>query len=296
MSLTYGFYDSLNGDRRYSAIQMSEIFDGIIMDGVYEQIGNKLMVKENEGMMISVDTGRAWFNHTWTKNDSLLPLTLEPSELVVDRIDIVALDVNNDLSKRKNDIVIVKGTPSSNPIPPTLIKDDSGHHYQYPLASILVKAGVEAISQVDITNKVGTIECPFVTGPLKTMTIDGIVAQWEAQFMDWFVELETVLEGDPVTNLVSQINKINRVRMTELKASNWSSTAPYIQSVPILGLQSIDSPFIQCIFEAKTKEEKKMYQKQWGFVDEIDVENDLITATCKFEKPTVDLTILIKGR
>lgn len=40
---TFGFYDSLNGDRRYSTSQMSEIFDGIIQDGVYSNVGEALM-------------------------------------------------------------------------------------------------------------------------------------------------------------------------------------------------------------------------------------------------------------
>lgn len=296
MSLTYGFFNSLNGDRKYDALQMSQIFDGIIMDGVYEQIGNKLMVRENSGMMISIDTGRAWFNHTWTYNDALLPLTLEPSELVVDRIDAIVLDVDSSLSMRRNDILIVKGTPSSTPNPPTLIKDDSEHHWQYPLAYILVKAGVEEIKQADITNRVGSIECPFVTGPLKTMSIDAMVAQWEGQFMDWFSELDSIMEGDPNTNLIAQINKINRIRKTTLRSENWTSDAPYTQSIPMVGFTKADAPFIQCIFDAETESEKKQYQKEWGFVDHIETDQDLIIATCKFKRPTIDLPIVIKGR
>ena len=34
MSLTSGFYNSLDGDRTYNAEQMSELFDGIINDGI----------------------------------------------------------------------------------------------------------------------------------------------------------------------------------------------------------------------------------------------------------------------
>lgn len=63
MSVTYGFYNSKNRDRRYDAIQMSSIFDGIIRDGVLQHFGTAMMVKESEGMMVNVGIGRAWFNH-----------------------------------------------------------------------------------------------------------------------------------------------------------------------------------------------------------------------------------------
>ncbi len=38
MSVTFGFYNSVNGDRKYDAIQMSSIFDGIIRDGVFQHL------------------------------------------------------------------------------------------------------------------------------------------------------------------------------------------------------------------------------------------------------------------
>ena len=44
MSVTYGFYNSKNQDRRYDAIQMSSIFDGIIRDGILQHVGTAMMV------------------------------------------------------------------------------------------------------------------------------------------------------------------------------------------------------------------------------------------------------------
>ena len=91
MSVTYGFYNSKNGDRRYDAIQMSSIFDGIIRDGVFQHIGTAMMVEESEGMTVNVGIGRAWFNHTWTLNDAPLPLTVPLSEVILNRIDAIVL-------------------------------------------------------------------------------------------------------------------------------------------------------------------------------------------------------------
>ena len=35
MSFKYGFYNSVNGDRRYDAVDFGRIFDGVINDGVF---------------------------------------------------------------------------------------------------------------------------------------------------------------------------------------------------------------------------------------------------------------------
>ena len=50
MAWTSGFFNSVNGDRLYNADQMSHIFEGLITDGVYESVGNKLAVQPNSGL------------------------------------------------------------------------------------------------------------------------------------------------------------------------------------------------------------------------------------------------------
>lgn len=188
MSLTYGFYDSDNGDRRYNTLQFSSIFDGIIRDGVFMSIADKLMVEAESGMTIVAKPGRAWFNHTWTLNDAKLPLVVEQSELILDRIDAVVLEVNHSQAVRANTIKMVKGTPSADPQKPTLT--NSLDVNQYPLAYVSVKHGVTVINQADITNAVGTSECPFVTGILETMNIDDLVAQWKSEWELWIAEMK----------------------------------------------------------------------------------------------------------
>lgn len=182
--LTYGFYNSLNHDRRYDAEQVSSIFDGIIKDGVYMAIGNHLNVIQGTGMMILVDTGRAWFNHTWTLNDARLPIMIPQSEVILRRIDAVVLEVNHETGVRANSIKVVKGTPSSNPQRPVMKNTQTVH--QYPLAFVNVAAGATTIRQADITNMVGTSQTPFVTGVIQTMNIDTLVAQWRDQWIVFY--------------------------------------------------------------------------------------------------------------
>ena len=95
MAITSGFFNSVNGDRKYDATQMSSIFDGLIVDGVFASIGNAFNVKAAGGLNLTVDTGKAWFNHTWTLNDSVLQIAAPEAELLLDRIDAVILEINN---------------------------------------------------------------------------------------------------------------------------------------------------------------------------------------------------------
>ena len=116
-------------------------------------------------------------------NDSLYPITLDASDVLFNRIDAIVLEVNANTTVRANSFKIVKGTPASNPVKPSLIKSEMVN--QYPLAYITIGKGVLSISQSNIENAIGTSACPYVTGVLKGMDIDNLVAQWGAQWAEW---------------------------------------------------------------------------------------------------------------
>lgn len=201
MSVTFGFYNALNHDRTYDAIQISSIFDGIIRDGVFMSIGDKLMVSANSGLTCNVGTGRAWFNHTWTLNDAdylirweagegeEYPVDLDGNdvtpETVADRIDAVVLRVNSESAVRANFIGIKKGTPSTvEPQKPTMIHTDTVN--EYPLAYVKVNHGATVINQEDIENAVGLADTPFVSGILETVNTEALIRQWADQWEQWY--------------------------------------------------------------------------------------------------------------
>lgn len=227
MSVTYGFYNSLNGDRKYNAEQVSSLFDGLIIDGVFASIGTAFAVKATTGITVNVGIGKAWFNHTWTLNDSILPLEAPEAEVLLDRIDAVVLEVDATESVRANSIKFVKGTPSSAPSNPTLMNEGTVH--QHPLCYIYRKFGSSAITQADITNMVGTESTPFVTAMLQTISLDELLGQWqseldqfvdarqdevdqwiaseESDFTEWYNQMKDQLGEDAAGNLQNQINK-----------------------------------------------------------------------------------------
>lgn len=179
MSLTYGFYDSLNGDRKYNARQLASIFDGVISDGVFATYGGHFLVSAVSGMSIKVASGRAWLNHTWTLNDVDYPLTIDTAEVVTNRIDTVIIEVDESQDKRQNQIKILKGSDADTPSAPTLTNNSTLH--QYALADIYVGAGVTEITTANITNRIGTGTLPWVTGLIDMIDVTELTAQWNAQ-------------------------------------------------------------------------------------------------------------------
>lgn len=238
MSVSSGFFNSLNGDRKYNAAQMSAIFDGLIIDGVFASIGTAFAVKAAGGLTVNVGVGKAWFDHTWTVNDSILPMTAPEAEVLLDRIDAVVLEVNGMESVRNNTIKFVKGNPSSAPSRPTLTNE--GNVHQYPLCYIYRKYGTAVINQADITPMVGTESTPFVTGILQTISLDELLGKWQdeldrftdarskevddwiaqeqtvldqwiaseqADFLAWYNQMKDQLSGDVAGNLQLEIDK-----------------------------------------------------------------------------------------
>lgn len=188
MSISYGFYNSVNHDRRYNANQMASIFDGVITDGVYHSIGDAFSVTPGAGMNVNVAPGRAWFDHTWTVNDAILVVELTAAHQVYDRIDAIVLRVDGD--KRTNSIVAKAGTASSTPVKPTMTNDDDKKIHEHPLAYVRVNHGVTDIKPANIQFVVGTLECPFVAGVQNGVDIDALVANWKLEFDILFAKLE----------------------------------------------------------------------------------------------------------
>lgn len=203
MSVTSGFFNSLNGDRRYTAEQFSELMDGLINDGVFANIGSAFAVNAATGNGITIGIGRAWFNGTWLYNDAILPMNVRASEALVDRIDALVIEINRSDAVRAGNIMFVYGEPSNTPVRPTLTNTDEIH--QYPLAYIYRSAGATSVSQADIENMVGTSACPFVTGILEVVDVDQLLTQWNTQFGNWFDNLQITLSGDVAANLANQI-------------------------------------------------------------------------------------------
>lgn len=212
MAITSGFFNSMNRDRRYNAEQMSQIFNGIITDGVFDNVGDLFMSVPGTGLEVLVKSGRAWFDGTWTYNNDLYSLKIEEADISLPRRDAVVLEVNFSDDVRRNSLKIVTGTPASSIPKPELTNTDKIH--QHVLAYVTVRPSATSITPADIENVVGTEECPFVTGILETASIDDLYQQWEYQFQEWFKDVQSSLDGDTAGKLLNMINQRVKIEDT----------------------------------------------------------------------------------
>lgn len=212
MSFRYGFYNSVNGDRKYDAVDFGRIFDGVINDGVFATIGKGMATQAGDGMTVIVGYGKAWFEHTWSWLDADLPIVISTANSVYSRTDAIILETNPDT--RVNAIKVVEGTASSAHPKPTLTS------HQHALAYITVRAGTTEILSGDIEVVVGTSETPFVAGALQLINLDPVIEsytnKWGQDFQSWFTHLQNELDEHQAAHLQNQIDHLEEFHIGDL--------------------------------------------------------------------------------
>ena len=255
MALTYGFYNSRNGDRKYNAMTMSAIFDGIINDGVFQSIGTCFKPVPSTGLSVNVGIGRAWFDHTWTYNDSPMNLTFIQSDMINARIDAIVLEVNAEDSVRANSLKVIIGTPAASPQKPKLTNTATVN--QYPIAYVTIPANATSIIDDNIEYVVGQSPCPFVTGILETVDVSDLITQWKSQFQTWmndekedfdtwYETIKGILGEDEARNLLNLIQQNTEsieantpvTKTITIATSAWSSGV-YTLKDPLITATSI---------------------------------------------------------
>lgn len=159
MALTSGFFNSRNGDRVYDARQFSSMYDGLIIDGIYEEYQEAFAVTPGSDFSVNVGRGKAWFNNTWTLNDAFINIVLDPPPVSGYRCDAIVLEINTSEDVRKNSIKKIAGTLGFSYQKPTWEDTDDVHHY--PLAYIYINGSTTAITDSEIENCIGTSTCPY---------------------------------------------------------------------------------------------------------------------------------------
>lgn len=158
--ITYGFFNSVNGDRKYNADQISNYFKGLISNGVFQNVGNAFIVTANSDMSVNIGSGKAYINGKWIDNDNSFNLSIDSADTAYDRIDTIVIRL--DYSERKIGIKILKGTASASPSAVTITRSKS--LYDLKLAEIRVKANATKITTANITDYRMSNVCGFVTG------------------------------------------------------------------------------------------------------------------------------------
>lgn len=253
MAWTSGFFNSVNGDRLYNADQMSRIFEGLITDGVYESVANKLAVQPNSGMTIQIATGRGWFGRHWVNNDSEYKLTVAQSDVILNRYVAVVIKVDDTDAVRDAVPYLKYSDFATTPVKPTMTRTETVK--EYCLAYIYIKAGATAITASDIEDtRANESLCGWVTGLITQLSTSTLFAQYEAifnEFMsretsgfnEWFENLQVQLDSETATKLT---NALPTGITVTLPAESWEQSGDvYTQTAQVINMNATKSVIIQ---------------------------------------------------
>ena len=177
--ITYGFFNAVNGDRRYSADQLGNYFKGLITNGVFEKVGKALIVTSNNDMSINIGSGKAYINEKWIENDKTVNYSIDASDTAYARIDTVVIRL--DYTARTISIKILKGTASPTPTAVSITRNSS--IYDLKLAEVKVNANVTKITTSDISDyRLDTRVCGFVTGVIKQVDTSDLFLQMQEDY------------------------------------------------------------------------------------------------------------------
>ena len=130
-------------------------------------------------MQVAVGAGAAWINGHKMVSDSTLLLDIEPSDVVLKRIDRIVVYLDNDA--RAMGIKIKKGTADFSPQPPMMEENE------LCLAEITVDKQATQIAQMNINDtRADSLVCGWVTGLVEQLDTSSILAQIKTEFDDWF--------------------------------------------------------------------------------------------------------------
>lgn len=230
MSITYGYFNSVNGDRKYNADQMSQYFKGLISNGVFANIGGSMaVIADGQSMTVNVSAGRAVIDCKWIENDAAYPLTITQSHATLPRYTavVVQLDAVNRLIR----ITTKDGTPASTPVQPTI---DSAT--ELCLAMILVPAGSSSIIQSRVTDERGTSLCLWVTGLITQLNSNQLFLQWQEQFDIWFAGLTQDLNVNTYVRRFQKRVVLSNSNVVSLDMTGYTYEATDIINVYVNGL------------------------------------------------------------
>lgn len=226
---TYGFFNSVNGDRVYNAQQMSSIFEGLITDGVYASVGNKLAVQPNNGMTIQIADGRGWFNKHWVDNDTAYLMTLEASDVTLSRYAAICIRVDDTDSVRSAEPYVKYGEYATTPVKPTMTRSNTVN--EYCLAYVYIGAGATVITAANIEDtRANESLCGWVTGLIEQLNSATLFSQFTAIFNEWFENLADNINENTEAMLVAALPTSLTIT---LPASSWVNNS---QTVTVTGM------------------------------------------------------------
>lgn len=224
------YFENIGDTRYYRSVKTLKTINYVIGedkgDGVYDSYGDKFKVTAVENtMQVKVGTGRAWFKNTWALYTTVTTITISAADSQNPRIDTIALNINKNAGT--SSISRVAGQPAAQPKPPTLSKTDTLS--QYPLAYITVGKGVTKITNSNISNRVGSEDCPYGAAKIRVAVTRGGNKYTGLTRREMYTDANDISseddDGKLIPNYPASYEKLLRQRGREKITEDENSTA-----------------------------------------------------------------------
>lgn len=177
-------------DREYNAENMSDYLNLLVGSGVFPNPSTNLQVMASSGFNLVVKAGSAWINGKKMENTTDYSITLDGSDVLLNRIDRVIFYL--DTQAREMGIDVIKGTPATNPVAPDLTR--TATRQEYCLATVAINKQVSAISQADITDtRADSDVCGWVAGLIQQVDTSTLFNQWQAAYSAYYAAVQQQL-------------------------------------------------------------------------------------------------------
>lgn len=169
--------DGVTYDREYNAQEFTDYFKTLITTGVMKGSRNMLAVSANgSNMVTSLNTGIAFIEGRYYLNDAPLSLTHDTETLGNNRIDRIVIRMNLSTEARYVKAFVKKGTPSTNPVAPTLTQ--TPNLYEISLAQVKIVGGQTFIAANALTDERGKdVICPWAGSNILPSFDDNALAE-----------------------------------------------------------------------------------------------------------------------
>lgn len=148
--MEYGFFNSVNGDRKYNARDISRYFEHIISSGLYKSISACMKVSAAGGMSLFISPGAGLIDSQWFRNEKGMSITVGAAHAALPRIDSVVVRLDLSDAVRSIALEVVAGTPSAVPAATPPVHTDKVQ--DLVLAHVYVNAGATEITDANITD------------------------------------------------------------------------------------------------------------------------------------------------
>lgn len=243
-------------DRVYDSEQFCKYFSLFVGNGVFISPENQLMVSSGEsigsiGRNIVVNTGWAFINGMFYHNKEQGVLEINPNTSGATRKDGVFCRYNK--GSRSINILVEEGR-----ITPKRLEYD----YELLLAIVEVGSNVSTITNANITDtRPDEQVCGFVKGLVDVIETDQLFQQFQAQFGEWFQNLQEFFGSDALGTVMSKLQNLetgkadtettddlqeqidrkafkSAVYEMEIQSANWSTnnTAPFTNEMEVEGV------------------------------------------------------------